>query len=188
MAFAPGELKILRTVLARKINCPLTTSVGRLFDAVAAITGLCRKTRFEGQAAMALEFALHGVETDDAYSFELDLLQSPGSLDWAHVFEEVIRDVARGLSTGMISARFHNGLAEAIIAVAGYANIERVVLTGGCFQNRYLAERAVRRLKASGFLPYWHQRVPPNDGGIALGQLIATSQRKAWTDVSGCTG
>jgi hydrogenase maturation protein HypF len=184
-AFAPQELTTLHSMLARNINCPLTTSVGRLFDAVAAVTGLCRYIRFEGQAAMALEFALSGIETDEAYSFDLDVLSSTGLLKWERVFEEVVHDAARGVPAGMISAKFHNGLVEAVIAVAGLASIERVVLTGGCFQNKYLMERAVTCLQAAGFRPYWHQRVPPNDGGIALGQLVAASQRRTWMNVSG---
>ena len=188
MAFTPQELALLRTMLAQNINCPLTTSVGRLFDAVAAIADLSRRIRFEGQAAMALEFALQGIETDDAYPFALDVLSSPGLLPWTQVFEGVIHDFAQGVPVGVISAKFHNGLVDAVIAVAGYANMERVALTGGCFQNRYLTERAVTRLQAAGFRPYWHQRVPPNDGGIALGQLIAASQRKAWIHVSGYPG
>jgi hydrogenase maturation protein HypF len=104
------------------------------------------------------------------------------------VFEALIQDAARGVPAGKISAKFHNGLVEAIVAVAGLASIERVVLTGGCFQNKYLTERAVTCLRTSGFRPYWHQRVPPNDGGIALGQLVAASQRRTWINVSGYTG
>ncbi|MFH0880549.1 MAG: carbamoyltransferase HypF, partial [Lentisphaerota bacterium] len=86
---------------------------------------------------------------------------------------------------GMISIKFHNALSDAIIAVARYTNTEKVALTGGCFQNKYLTECAVMRLSEAGFRPYWHQRVPPNDGGIALGQLVAASQRKVWDNVSG---
>jgi hydrogenase maturation protein HypF len=81
------------------------------------------------------------------------------------------------MPSGLVSARFHNTLAEAIVAVAKQVGQERVVLTGGCFQNRYLTERTVRRLTQEGFRPYWHQRIPPNDGGIALGQLVAASRQ-----------
>jgi hydrogenase maturation protein HypF len=94
-------------------------------------------------------------------------------LDWSPMIEAILSDVKRGVSVAENSAKFHNTLVEAIIAVARRADQNRVVLSGGCFQNRYLTERAVRRLQAEGFLPYWHQRVPPNDGGIALGQVIA---------------
>ena len=77
---------------------------------------------------------------------------------------------ARTSAVPSISAKFHNALVEMIVAVARLTGEPRVVLTGGCFQNRYLTERAVTRLRAEGFRPYWHQRIPPNDGGIALGQ------------------
>jgi hydrogenase maturation protein HypF len=73
------------------------------------------------------------------------------------------------------AARFHNTLADAIVKVARQAGESRVVLSGGCFQNRYLTERAVTALRDAGFKPYWHQRIPPNDGGIAVGQIVAAS-------------
>ena len=89
------------------------------------------------------------------------------------MIEAILADLKRGLPISRISARFHNALAEAIVAVARQIGQQRVVLSGGCFQNRYLTERAVQRLREEGFRPYWHQRVPPNDGGIALGQVVA---------------
>jgi hydrogenase maturation protein HypF len=92
--------------------------------------------------------------------------------------DAILADVKNGVSTGIISAKFHNAMAEGIVAVAKQAGQNRVVLSGGCFQNRYLTERAVRRLQAEGFWPYWHQRVPPNDGGIALGQVVAALRSK----------
>jgi hydrogenase maturation protein HypF len=76
----------------------------------------------------------------------------------------------------LIAAKFHNTLAEMIVAVAGRGGERRVVLSGGCFQNKYLTEQTVRRLEEEGFRPYWHQRIPPNDGGIALGQVAAASR------------
>ncbi len=89
------------------------------------------------------------------------------------MIEAILIDIKAGVAIGEISAKFHKALVEAIVAVAKQIGESRVVLSGGCFQNRYLTERAVRRLEAEGFWPYWHQRVPPNDGGIALGQVIA---------------
>ena len=89
------------------------------------------------------------------------------------MIEAILADAGRGASVGLISARFHNALVEGIVEMARRAGEARVVLTGGCFQNKYLTERAVRRLQHAGFRPYWHQRVPPNDGGIALGQAVA---------------
>jgi hydrogenase maturation protein HypF len=191
-AFSATELATLRTMLTKKLNSPETTSMGRLFDAVASLVNLRQRIRFEGQAAMELEFALDGVKTDEAYPLPIADCRLPiektaehakGAtrntqhatciLDWSPMIEAILADIKQGVGVGDISARFHNALVEAIIAVARHAGQNRVVLSGGCFQNRYLTERAVRRLQAEGFRPYWHQRVPPNDGGIALGQVVA---------------
>ena len=194
-AFSAPELVTLKTMLARGVNSPLTSSVGRLFDAVASLIDLRQQIQFEGQAAMELEFALDGVETDEAYELRLgsqpairnsprrSLQRSQGPksaiiLDWSPMIEAILADMERGVSVGIISAKFHNALVEAIIAVAKRVGQNRVVLSGGCFQNRYLTERTVRRLQAEGFRPYWHQRVPPNDGGIALGQVVAALRQK----------
>jgi hydrogenase maturation protein HypF len=203
-AFSLAELGTLRTMLAKKLNSPVTTSMGRLFDVVASLINLRQQIRFEGQAAMELEFALDGVETDETYELRIAdcglrntargdqpspscgstgarPTKTPNSeivLDWAPMIEAILADAKNGIPAGIISAKFHNTLAESIVAVAKRAGQNRVVLSGGCFQNRYLTERAVRRLQAEGFRPYWHQRVPPNDGGIALGQVVAALRRK----------
>jgi len=94
-------------------------------------------------------------------------------LDWSPMIKAILADVQSGISIGEISAKFQNALAEAVIEVAIRIGVARVALSGGCFQNRYLTERIVTRLREEGFQPYWHQRVPPNDGGIALGQVVA---------------
>jgi hydrogenase maturation protein HypF len=186
-AFSSQELKVLQMMLKRKINTPVTSSVGRLFDAVASIIRLRHEVRFEGQAAMELEFALDGIETDEFHQFRIldsldqSAIRNPQSaiiIDWEPMVRSILTDVHDRVPGGIISAKFHNTLVEAIIAVARRVGEERVVLTGGCFQNKYLTERAVRRLRSEGFRPYWHQRVPPNDGGIALGQAVAASREQ----------
>ena len=186
------ERTLMEEALARSVNSPVTTSAGRLFDAVASLVGLCQRSSFEGQAAMALEHAID-TRTDETYPFELTdrtdrfaigCWQPPSwVVDWAPAIEALLHDVDAHVSPGAISARFHNTLADMIVAVAERIAEPRVVLTGGCFQNRYLIERAVMRLAASGFRPYWHQRVPPNDGGIAVGQVAACA--RALAQVSG---
>jgi hydrogenase maturation protein HypF len=85
----------------------------------------------------------------------------------------ILADIADGVPAGTISAKFHNALAGSIVKMAAGMGQTRVVLTGGCFQNRYLTEKTVSRLEEAGLRPYWHQRIPPNDGGIALGQIAA---------------
>jgi hydrogenase maturation protein HypF len=179
-SFSTAELGPLKTMLGRRLNSPLTSSVGRLFDAVASLAELRQQVRFEGQAAMELEFALEGIETTaESYEFNIQsehasraTPRAPILLDWAPVVESILTDLKANISISQISARFHNALAEAILAVAKRVGQPQVVLSGGCFQNRYLTERSVRRLEAEGFRPYWHQRVPPNDGGISLGQAV----------------
>lgn len=175
----PVERITFRGMLQRKVNSPATSSVGRLFDAVASLINLRQQTRFEGQAAMDLEFAMEGIKTDEAYSFRVSTREGvhPAKpeivLDWAPVIGAILSDVHNGLASGVISAKFHNALAEIVVTVAKKLGEQRVVLSGGCFQNRYLTERLVKRLRKERFQPYWHQRVPPNDGGIALGQVVA---------------
>jgi len=184
-AFSPCELSALGTMLKRGVNSPLASSIGRLFDAVASLAGLRQRMRHEGQAAMELEFALDGVETNGRYPLPISnsQLPNPGNsvgdeklgmiLDWFPLVAALLSDVAQGVPVGIISAKFHNALAEAVVAFGKIFGEPRVVLSGGCFQNRYLTERVVGRLRAEKFLPYWHQRVPANDGGIALGQIFA---------------
>lgn len=173
--FSAQELAILKTMLHRKINTPITSSAGRLFDAVASIIGLRQTVSFEGQAAMELEFALDGIETNEHYPVKIGnrVLTNQLAIDWAPTILEIQEDMQRQQSVGLISAKFHNTLVEAIIAIAKQVGESRVVLSGGCFQNKYLTERAVSRLKQENFRPYWHQRIPTNDGGIALGQIMA---------------
>ncbi len=177
-AFSAAEMVTLKTMLAKKLNSPLCSSAGRLFDAVASLVNLRQHIRFEGQAAMDLEFALDGVDTDETYPLSLVTRHPSLVLDWSPMIEAILSDVQNGVPGGRISAKFHNALAQAVVAVAKKIGERRVVLSGGCFQNRYLTERTVRRLQAEGFRPYWHQRVPPNDGGIALGQVLAAFRER----------
>ncbi|MCL5097438.1 MAG: carbamoyltransferase HypF [Candidatus Omnitrophica bacterium] len=235
-AFNPTELEVLLAMLGRNLNSPLATSAGRLFDAVAALAGLRQKTRFEGQASMELEYAIDGIETDDAYPFRiiggkglsgrgeeargkgeaqsenecplalaipssrlapssspialtplplalsplplaLSPLQQPRiMIDWEPMVWGILEDMRCRVPASQVAVKFHNALVEGIVAVARVLGHEAVALSGGCFQNRYLTERAVKALSAEGFRPYWHQRVPPNDGGIALGQIVAAAR------------
>jgi hydrogenase maturation protein HypF len=187
-------------MLKSGLNAPLTSSVGRLFDAVASLVDLRQASRFEGEAAMALEFACEGIETEERYPFmiadcgsrieennafdphsTLHTSHSPLIIDWSPMIESILSDLERRRPPGEMAARFHNTLAETIVSVARRIGEERVVLTGGCFQNKTLTESAVTRLRAEGFRPYWHQQIPPNDGGLAVGQILAvlrTNQEK----------
>lgn len=173
------ELSVWQAMMRRGVNAPLTSSVGRLFDAVASIVGLRQYAGFEGQAAMELEFAMPGVDTDKSYPFRVTDSRgaSPGPIivDWALPVLGVLLDTYFRLPVGLIAAKFHNTLAEMVVKIAQLSGETNIALTGGCFQNAYLLERTIGRLREEGFKPYWHSQVPPNDGGIALGQIVAAS-------------
>jgi hydrogenase maturation protein HypF len=174
-AFTAEERRLLLSALARGVNCPVTTSAGRLFDAVAALIGLRHRASFEGQAALELECAV-----DNAVAGRYPFSVRPADrliIDWEPMIGAILGDVANGIPPGTVAARFHRTLASMIATVARRIGEERVVLTGGCFQNRALLEGTVDSLRRAGFRPYWHQRVPPNDGGLALGQIAAVYQR-----------
>jgi hydrogenase maturation protein HypF len=180
--FSSAELTLLTQMVKKGVNSPYTSSAGRLFDAVSALVGLCQRARFEGQAAMELEFAADNASTSERYPFLYSVGKNEGEhdpawiIDWEPMIRSVLSDIAAGSPRSAIAAKFHNTLTELIVETAVRAGEKRVVLSGGCFQNRYLSERVISRLQAEGFQPYWHQRVPPNDGGIALGQIFSWLQ------------
>jgi hydrogenase maturation protein HypF len=177
-AFSDAELGTLQRMLSQNLNTPLTSSAGRLFDAAAALLGLRQRCGFEGQAAMELEFALEGLALEARYPVGW---QKPDGaslvLDWAPVVAGLIEDLEKKLPTSVISMKFHNSLVEGIVQFAQEAGLPEVVLSGGCFQNKYLTERSVAALQQAGFRPHWHRWVPPNDGGVALGQVLAVRRR-----------
>jgi hydrogenase maturation protein HypF len=117
----------------------------------------------------------------DAYPLPVTQYPIPNTqslvLDWGPLLEALLADLRRGQSVGVMAARFHNALVEGIVAVARAVGADRAALSGGCFQNRILLERAYRRLTEAGLRVYVHQRIPPNDGGIALGQVAVAAQR-----------
>ncbi|HEV2467560.1 MAG TPA: carbamoyltransferase HypF [Candidatus Sulfotelmatobacter sp.] len=152
----------IRHMLERGINVVPTTSVGRLFDAVSSITGIAQQNRFEGQAAMLLENEIGSLRTEEAYSLK--------DGDWGSLIASVVEDKRSGIAVPRIAARFHNALVAWILQVAEQSGLKQIVLSGGVFQNRYLTERAAAVLESRGFTVYTHRQVPPNDGGIALGQ------------------
>ena len=180
-AFRMHERGLLSTMLRQRVNTPLCTSAGRLFDAVASLLGIRQICAFEGQAAMELEFTAQSMLPERPYPFQWEqagAAQAPNApvfADWRPMVSGILEDLAQGTATGEIASRFHATLAAIITAAAQRAGIPRVVLTGGCFQNRLLTEATVARLLQEGFQPSWHQRIPPNDGGVALGQIAAVS-------------
>ena len=167
----PKKIATVRSMLERRINTVETSAAGRLFDAVASIVGVRDEVNFEAQAAIELEAsALPGV--DASYPFEI----SGAEIDMRPAIERLVRDVLAAQPNGWISAAFHNTVAAVIVEVCvrlrAAEGIDRVCLSGGTFQNVYLVERTVTSLRAKGFDVFLHSKVPPNDGGISLGQAV----------------
>ena len=176
--FSLLEHNVLKNMLLKRLQSPLTSSVGRLFDVISALLGVCEINRFEGQAAMELEFLIGDTDTDVSYPFEV--LFSPDQepeylVNWEPIVNGILQDKGLKISKPVIAAKFHNTLAQVILAIAERLKKERIILSGGCFQNKYLTERTITVLKRKGFRPYWHQRIPPNDGSISLGQIVGAA-------------
>jgi hydrogenase maturation protein HypF len=170
--FTPGELALVTRMLERGVNAPRTSSMGRLFDGVAALAGLHPQAEFEAQAAIALEQAVDPTESG-AYALDLD----GDVVDWRPLVADVLRDVGRSVPLGRIAARFHNALVELALVVARRSGAASVALSGGCFQNRVLATRVAERLSEAGLDVLTHRALPPTDGGIAAGQVAVASAR-----------
>ena len=175
--FTHRELNIIRTILDKKINAPITFSMGRLFDGVAALLGIRQQVSYEGQAAMELEAVIGDLTTDEGYSFELahskNSYNSPIIIDWQPMVQEIAIEYIDKKPIAEITAKFHNTLVEIIIAVAKQIGRKQIILTGECWQNKYLTERAIVRLREENFIPYWHYQVPCNNSGLAVGQIAA---------------
>jgi hydrogenase maturation protein HypF len=186
----PDKLKLLLSdrsdrvalwleAMKRKINSPLTSSCGRLFDAAAAAAGFTREVTFEGQAAMWLE----GIaDKDESGEYPIEYLDSRRThVDPAALIRSLAEDIISGATREKVAARFHNSVArftaDIIVRLVRQTGIRTVGLTGGCFQNKLLTERTLRLLKAEGLEILQHESVPPNDGGIALGQAVAARER-----------
>lgn len=194
VAFAPLEARLLpaekRTVarmLERRFNAPLTSSAGRLFDAVAALAGVRDRVSYEGQAAVELEWLATAVSADGTYPHELIAPLEEGAplvVDTRPLIRAVAADAARGTRAALIARRFHTALVDLIAAVCGRlrqaTGVATVVLSGGVFLNALLTSEVCARLAGDGFRVYRHSQVPPNDGGLSLGQLaVAAAQVQA---------
>ncbi|MCL4266704.1 MAG: carbamoyltransferase HypF [Anaerolineae bacterium] len=170
-ACPPPERRILRQQLEQGINSVPTSSMGRLFDAVAALLGIRQVVTFEGQAAMALETAV-APDVAEYYTFALLGVE----IDAAPVIMALVRDMMAGVETAVLAARFHNSVADLIVRLSlqmrAQHGLNQVALSGGVFQNGRLLATAVQQLQQHDFTVLTHRLVPPNDGGLALGQVM----------------
>jgi hydrogenase maturation protein HypF len=181
------EIEVIKRQIERKINSPLTSSMGRLFDAISALLGIRGEIDYEGQAAVELEMAAHSSvtarELDEAISgnnesYPYDIVEDKGIriVRLRDLFAAVIEDLHQGISKGRISVEFHNTVARMINEmchlIADETGLSQVALSGGVFQNRLLLRRTVNLLESSGFQVFSHRQVPCNDGDVSLGQAV----------------
>ncbi|MBN1480715.1 carbamoyltransferase HypF [candidate division KSB1 bacterium] len=174
---AKAENRTLEKMLEKRINTVRTSSAGRLFDAVASLLDIQHINYYEGQAPMLLEFAAwKDMSGPKIYPCCIDFSPANAamwSLNWQPMIESILLDIKNNVKASVIAAAFHNTLVHLVLTVAKHSGQKRIVLSGGTFQNKYLVEKTVATLSAAGFDVYRHQQVPPNDGGIALGQIAA---------------
>jgi hydrogenase maturation protein HypF len=173
----PAEkVRVLLQMIENRVNAPMTSSCGRLFDAVAAIAGVRNDVAYEGQAAVELEAAAED-DMERVYPFEIKEKDGVQQFLIEPVIRSVVDDVKAGCSTGLISATFHNTLVALFLEVCeqlrASRKLKQVVLGGGCFQNARLLVQLTEALESHGFEVYTQSKVPTNDGGIALGQAVA---------------
>jgi len=173
------EIEVIKRQIERGINSPLTSSMGRLFDAISALTGIRGEIDYEGQAAVELEMAAHKENrVDDKESYPYHIGEDKGTriVQLVDLLSAVIADLKRGASQGRISVKFHNTVArmvnEMCRLIANETGINHVALSGGVFQNRLLLAKTVNLLEESGFQVFTHRQVPTNDGGVSLGQAV----------------
>jgi len=171
-----NQFELFDKIIGGKINSPLSSGLGRLFDGVAALLGARKQISFEGQAAMRLEMLATG-SCGEPYSFEIIRTKDkPHILDVTATVKAIVADMETDQSNNKIAASFHQTLINAFAVMADdirkETGLTRVALSGGCFQNKILLEGTVDKLRKSGFDVYSHRQVPANDGGVSLGQAV----------------
>lgn len=171
------HVQIILNAIEKKINCPLTSSAGRLFDAIAALLNIVLYSEFHAEAPMRLE-AIASENINNSYSYTV----TGQEIDFTPMIKEIIRDIEKGTDNGIVSAKFHNTIINVIFAVAKEigkrSGLKKVVLSGGSFQNKYILENIEKRFEGSGMKLFIPAKVPVNDGGIALGQLVIAAKRR----------
>jgi hydrogenase maturation protein HypF len=172
----PSDLALYRQMLTRRLNSPLTSSCGRLFDAVAAILGVRQTVSYEGQAAIELEALAETGVAGEPFPFALHPAKEAWELDLRPLIKTMVTALAKGTQRANLARTFHRTLAQAALAVCRGIRLEsgldRVALSGGVFQNRLLTEDLAEVLEAAGFTVLVHRLLPPNDGCISLGQAV----------------
>jgi len=175
-----NSLSIIEKMIDKNINSPLTSSCGRLFDAVSSLIGIRDEISYEGQAAMELEsFCASGIT--ERYKFSIYKEEEKFIIDPQEIFIDIIKDLKKGLDKKVMAAKFHNTVAEFTVELCGKirenTGINEIALSGGVFQNKYLTEKVILSLEEKGFKVYIQRKVPSNDGGISLGQAVVAGSK-----------
>ncbi len=173
--FSREQRAILINMLKAGFRSPMTSALGRIFDGVASILGIKQRVSFEGHAAMELEFACRPAR--GYYEYEIVRNGELIEIDWRPMVREIVRDIGEAKSKATIAMRFHRTVVRSGLEIASILGHDRVFVSGGCFQNRVLLGILVE--EAGDIRVYWHQRVPPNDGGLCLGQALIAGTRFA---------
>jgi hydrogenase maturation protein HypF len=170
---------LLLRMIDQKVNSPLTSSCGRLFDAVAALIGIRQQVNYEAQAAIELEMAIPPSRGKEGYSLELRPDGDRWIIGTRPLFEAIVDDLRKDLAVGEISRRFHCGLVNTFVRIAELLRdktaLNRVCLSGGTFHNVYLSQQLESRLTGAGFEVFTHHEVPAGDGGLSLGQAMVAA-------------
>ena len=180
LSLSERDVETITRVIERGVNSPWTSSMGRLFDAVSALLGICDRVTYEGQAAVELENVADPAETG-AYGFETLPGEDGMEIDVRPAVRGVVADLEAGVPRERIAARFHETVARMTVEVcrrlADEMGLTRVMVTGGVAQNRLLLERALAGLRRVGLEPYLNRQVPCNDGGLSFGQAVVAAAR-----------
>ena len=169
--FSKSEIASLQQAMRKGINTVMTSSAGRLFDAAAALLDLCYKSSYEGHAAMLLQAEAEKVE-QDVTGYEIEA--TTGAIEWSPIIRGMMHDRTHNIDVPLIAARFHQSLVDLIAGMVRFEPDLPVLLCGGCFQNSWLLERTVKKLRCMGRKVYWPHILPPNDGAISAGQVTAS--------------
>ena len=171
-----SDLDLILQAIEKNINCPLSSSAGRLFDAVAALTNICPVSKFHAEAPMRLEAEMNFAEAG-AYPFDFG-----ETISFEDTIREIVEDIKEGVPAADISTKFHNTIINVVFGVASMmrkeTGFDKVVLSGGTFQNRYILQNVETLLTLEGFKVYTQANIPSNDGGVALGQIAIAAKKR----------
>ena len=178
--FEKSEIQFIIEMMRKGFNCPETSSLGRLFDGIAALLGICYRSTYEGQAAMMLEMEISNQHTEEFYNYEWSKEKESYLISPKPIIQGIVNDFMNGIGSNLISYKFHLTLiklfTDLCIQLKQETGIDRIVLSGGVFQNATLLAGLCRGLRQKGFSVFSHSKEPTNDGGISLGQVSIAAE------------